>query len=141
MSHILQNDLDHLIPDARGLGKSFLEILLHSLESVPVGVKVPKRNTVAPPPSRKRELQVVGAERVVVNGCVDYFGQEARLSEEVFCYAKPEAEELGDTGAVSGGLEGRGREEGGQTGVEQIIWSYGTIFNFHQQSTMARRER
>ena len=45
-------------------------------------------------PRRKSELQIVRSECAILDGSLDDLVKQCRLAEEVFCYAKPEAEEL-----------------------------------------------
>lgn len=43
----------------------------------------------------KSKFQIVRTKGVVLDGGVDDLVEEGGISEEVFCHAKPEAEELG----------------------------------------------
>ena len=97
---------------------------------------MPPKEQYHPHPSSERELQIIGPKRVVLDCCVNDFVQELRFPKEVLSDPKPESERLNES--INKNYDGGKRSH---TGVEQIMWSYGTMPSFHQQSTIASRLR
>jgi hypothetical protein len=91
---------------------------------------------VNPYPCREGEFQIIRPKRVIIYGRVNHFIQKFLVAEEVLGYAEPYPEQLLGLALI---LMDHGRAR--LTGVEQIIWSYGTMPNFHQQSTMPSKLR
>lgn len=56
-------------------------------------IKTSKMSTWTHPRS-KRELQIVGAECVVVNGCIKCLVEEVLVPEQVLSHTQPETEKL-----------------------------------------------
>src|SRR5690242_9650471 len=79
---LLQNRPDHLIPHLGGLGEPRLKVLLDALKLLPVRIEVAETDSLTPIACSKRELEIICAERIIVDGGVDCFLQERRVAEE-----------------------------------------------------------
>jgi hypothetical protein len=114
-----QNRLNHLISQLGRLRKPRFKVLLNLLKLLAVPIEIAQINARAPVTGGKGELEVVGAERVVVDGRVNSFFEERWVAEEVFSDAEPH----------TGGLRGvlvrmwivERRIKGVRTGVEHIM--------------------
>lgn len=111
---LLEDGLHHFVPKCGGFGEARSEVLRDTLEAVPVGFKVTEFNTVRPClpqrkyaismgtgmwsrctmtyPRSKCKLQVIRAERVIVNRSIQRFVQELRVAEQVFRNTQPKTE-------------------------------------------------
>ena len=122
---VLQNRPDHLIAHPRRLGKPRRKELLNAFEPIPIALKGAKADTVRPTlcqsqrsalnflkgrqiithSSCKCELQVVGAEGVVVNSSTEDFVEQIGFPEKILGDAEPEPEQL-DMDSISLGRFG-----------------------------------
>ena len=92
--HSLEDNLDHLIPNPRSLGKPWFEVLLDPFKAVLIRLEVAEGDAFRPSASGEGKLQIVAPEGMVFDGGYQNFVQKARFTEEVFGDAKPEAEKL-----------------------------------------------
>jgi len=91
---LLQDDLDHLVPQLSCLGKPGLKIFLNLLKLLAITVEIAQTDTRAPVSGGKGKFEIVSAERVVVNGRLDGFFEKGGIAEEVLCYAEPHSRGL-----------------------------------------------
>lgn len=70
-------------------------------------------------PRSKCELQIVGSECVVVNGCIKCLVEEVLVTEQVLRHTQPETEKLRHISTITS--QGGHAHAWSHTGVEQII--------------------
>lgn len=68
---LLQDDLDHLISQLGRLWEPRLKVFLDLLKLLPIAIEVTQTDTRAPVSGGEGKLQVIGAESVVIDSCVD----------------------------------------------------------------------
>jgi len=140
---LLQNGLDHLVTQPRGLRESRRKIILDMFKFLTIAVEVAETDTRTPilfheipldyavlskkeHTKRKNytyssgecEFKVIGSKSVVFNRGLDNFFKQFFVAEEVLCDTKPHAEQL--ESAISTGRNSLGKLRT-LTGVEQII--------------------
>src|SRR5690606_3007927 len=109
--------MDHLIAQPRGLWESWSKVLLRSLKSLAVRIKVSDLHCVRPGSRGKCEFQVISAELLVREGKLNAFVKQLGLTEKILCCAEPDPEKLQYDQQVRMN-EGSG---GFGTGVEQMM--------------------
>lgn len=88
-----KDGFNHRVADLGRLSEPRLEEALRHLEPLHPRLEVPERHALGPPPRGKCELEVVGPERVVLDGGAQRVVQPLRVAEQVLGHAQPQAEQ------------------------------------------------
>lgn len=89
----LQHSLHHAIPNFNSLGESRFEETLRGDEPLLPSLKVAEANTLGPPTCGKRELEVIAAKGVVLDGDTQRLVKAGRAAKQILGDAEPEPEE------------------------------------------------